>query len=580
MNTIRFKLFLLITFIVILITSVTGGYFYFTMSNTLRSNAERELSQILNQTNNNLKAQFDTIDSTLLFFMSNPLIRDNLDKESPNFEEVHQAMQKTNIEKQLSYLLIYNYLWDAQLIKSVYIFDSKNAHYHIEHNSLTTEVSLQHNVKAYQESSLQLEATQIIPPTEKDETLYLVKNMKSEYSLEHIGTIIFAIDVQILSKNFKDITQYKGAQAILVNKNKEVLLHTDTSMLGKKINANLVEGSSTELKEVTSKGEIYLTMAKPIEKYNFISSISVSKKQVFSKFSEDLLRYIEVIALILLLFLVLTILLSAKISKPIKDLMKNINHIRKGNYATKMPSYKALELRQLSETFNKMTDEIQYLINDVYIKQLLLTKAELMSLQAQINPHFLFNVLDTISWHARAAGNKEINEIISPLASFLRANLSLSGKEKITIEEELQYIQFYLSIQHSRFKDRFESKVNVDDSSISSYYLPKLCIQPLVENAIIHGLEEKLSKGLLTINFRFYSEGIQIEILDNGAGFETNKLTTLKSEKHVSIGLYNSNKRIQLLYGENYGINITSELGKGTEVIVRIPLDKGELNNA
>lgn len=583
-NTIQFKLFVLITLIVILITITTGGFFYHTMSNTLRHNATKELSQILNQTNANLQSQFDIIDTTLTFFMSNPAIRENLEKEAPNYDLLSSAMKKVNIEKQLSYLLIYNYIWDTKLIKSVYIFDDKRSCYHIEHNNLTAKTSLQRNLNALARSSPSLESIQILPPSETDQTLYFVRNMKSEYSLDYIGTIIFAVDIAPLCKNYDAISQYKESLAFLSNKNQVILLHTDPAMLGRKTPAALTRYQDSKLTETSYKGQQFLSMSKVIKKYGFTSNVLLSTNQVYANLSNSLAGYAHVIILMLILCLMLSIFLSSQITKPIKTLMKNMENIRNGDFTNKMPTYRDLELRRLSEVFNRMTDEIQYLINDVYKKQLLLKKSELKALQSQVNPHFLFNVLDTISWLARSGESKRINEIVTPLAAYLRDSITIEGKEKITLRDELQHIKFYLSIQQSRFQDRFESKLHIADNSILDYYIPKYSLQPFVENAIIHGLEEKVANGLLVIRFDYAPDGIEIEIIDNGVGFHWDQHfleeSTMKNESHTSIGIYNSNKRIKLLYGDAYGVSIVSKIGEGTQVTVRIPLDKGDLNDA
>jgi len=565
--------------------SITGSYFYITMSKILSDNADKEYIQVLNQINDNMESQLDVIQSTITFFMSNPLIRENLEKESFTEGTITQEMKKIEIEKQLSYMLINNYLWDSKLIKSVYIFENEDYYYHIERNDLSAPVSLKHNLKAYISISLNDEGLKILPPSKDDATIYFIRNMKSMYSLDYIGTIMFAIDVNSLSKVYNDINHYTSALAFVIDRNNDVLLHTDASMLGSKMSDSLFDNQELkQLKEVYFKGENYLSATEAIKKYNLASTIAVPKNQILSNLSKSILKYFNVILFILLFFLILSIFISSRVLKPIKDMMKNIAQLRNGNFAVKMPEYKDYEFNQLSVVFNKMTSEIQYLINDVYKKQLLLKDAELKTLQSQINPHFLFNVLDTISWHARTAGNTSINDIVTPLAHILRANITMNSREKVTIQEELQYVQFYLSIQKSRFGDRLITELNIADDNIKDFFIPRLCIQPLVENAVVHGLEEKIGDGRLIVNLYREDYIIFIEIIDNGIGFAIDKLNLdqpdnpfIISEKHTNIGLYNSNKRIKLIYGEEYGICVESKLNEGTKVTVRFPIDKGEL---
>ena len=166
----------------------------------------------------------------------------------------------------------------------------------------------------------------------------------------------------------------------------------------------------------------------------------------------------------------------------------------------------------------------------------------------------------------------------------MRSCINLTLTEKITIGEELQYIYHYLSLQKIRFEDKLETEVHISDSSIASCYLPKLCVLPIVENAIVHGLEGKRGKGHLVMKVYLESESVVFEITDDGIGFIPEKLNfnqlesiEMRKNNHRSIGLYNSNKRIKLMYGETYGLSINSQIHEGTKVILIIPIDKGDL---
>jgi two-component system sensor histidine kinase YesM len=220
----------------------------------------------------------------------------------------------------------------------------------------------------------------------------------------------------------------------------------------------------------------------------------------------------------------------------------------------------------------------------VYKKQLLLKESELKSLQSQINPHFLFNVLETISWRARMSNNDEIYQMITSLGYLLRASFATSGIEKVKISEEMHYIEFYLLLQKKRFEEKLEIEINNQIESLDIYYVPKLSVQPIVENAIVHGLEQKIGNGKLTITMYIEHEDIVFEIHDNGVGFQVADVdlremnSSFKSnDKHSNIGLFNSNRRIKLLYGEAYGITLESQINMGTKVTLRIPKDRADI---
>jgi two-component system sensor histidine kinase YesM len=580
-STLSAKILVIIVSIVLVLVSVIGAYFYFTTSEILYENTSKDISHMLLQINNTMESQLDIIDSTLQFFMLNPNVREDLEKDTQG-DSYSQAMKKIDIEKQLSYLLLYNYLWDSKCIKSVYIFNNSEDFYHIE-RTYSTSV-LEENQMIYNKCSKSDDELQIFPPSSTNHTLYFARNLKNMYSLDYVGTIIMGIDVDTLQGTYSGVNQYQGAQAFLIDSNNTVVLNTDMSLLGRRADDSLsLYSGRTCFLETKMNGDSYYIASKAIDKYAWTSIILIPKKQVFSKLSSSFSFYINVILILLVVFLILSVFLSSLIMRPIRKLMSRIELVRKGNYDVKMPRYNVLELDQLSEAFNKMTGEIQYLINDVYKKQLLLTESELKALQAQINPHFLFNVLDTVLWYARAAKNDEIAKIIAPLGHILRTNITMGSREKIRVNDELQYIEFYMSIQKSRFGERLQTEIRVEDDDIRDLYIPKLCIQPIVENAIVHGLEEKVSDGILAVNAYRRENLLVFEVIDNGVGFnpddinldgpETN-VNEMKS--HTNIGLYNANKRIKLLYGEEYGITLESNIGVGSKVTVILPQDHGE----
>ena len=209
-------------------------------------------------------------------------------------------------------------------------------------------------------------------------------------------------------------------------------------------------------------------------------------------------------------------------------------------------------------------------------EQKLLRKAEFDLLQSQINPHFLYNTLDAIVWSAEAGNQKQVVSMVGNLSDFFRLSLN-KGKENVLIREELQHVRSYLEIQHIRYQDTLTFEINVPEE-FNEYKIPKLTIQPIVENALYHGIKNKRGGGKITIYAEEKRDHFTIVVEDTGKGMDEERLRQVRKairdgtpEKNVVYGLYNVNERIRLNFGEGYGIHLESVLNKGTRVRIRLP---------
>lgn len=290
---------------------------------------------------------------------------------------------------------------------------------------------------------------------------------------------------------------------------------------------------------------------------------------------EARVTYLLVAMVLLAVAMLLAFVLSDKITRPIKSLELSMKEVEKGNF-----SHVALEVREnneigrLSRNFNTMTREIQNLMEQSEKEQQAKRKYELKVLQSQINPHFLYNTLDSIIWMAEWGKNQEVVKMTSSLARLLRRSIS-NEQEVVTIEEEIDYTEAYLTIQKMRYQDKLEYEIEVDPD-IRKEETVKLVLQPVVENAIYHGIKYKEGKGLIQIR-GFREEGsIILRVQDDGRGMDQDTLKHI-FEKHVrdtksnGVGLQNVHERIRLYYGTAYGLSFESEPGKGTTVRIRLP---------
>ncbi|MBI3170734.1 MAG: sensor histidine kinase [Chloroflexi bacterium] len=271
--------------------------------------------------------------------------------------------------------------------------------------------------------------------------------------------------------------------------------------------------------------------------------------------------------------------LSRSIYTPIKKLHDVTTTITKNDLQTLMTSDNVDEITELGMSFNIMIGKIKELLDSKIKEQENLKKAELRALQAQINPHFLYNTLDTIIWMAESKKTDEVVDIVTALSSFFRISLS-KGMDWITIGEEVERIRNYLTIQKMRYRDILDFKIEVD-ADVAQNTILKLLLQPLVENALYHGIKNKRQGG--TIHVRAKRNGdaeILLEVEDDGIGFTPEKLAQLRVELdddsgeiklESGFGIGNVNNRIRLYYGRTYGVSIRSEYNSGTCVTLVIP---------
>lgn len=271
-----------------------------------------------------------------------------------------------------------------------------------------------------------------------------------------------------------------------------------------------------------------------------------------------------------------------RMTKPIKEITDKLQAVKEGEFETKLPEYNSREFYEISHIFNDMTSYVNHLIKQVYEKQISIKEMELKFLQTQMNPHFMFNVLNTIALQAKLDENEEVYKMISSFSRLTQAKIYKSDKEKVKISQELEYVEYYLYLQSYRFGERLNYHIDIEDPGLTQLYIPKLCIQLIVENAVVHGIEPKMENGLVRVKIYAKEETLFIETTDNGVGFQTEGRIVLPIEKqgdddgHNHVGLNNVHHMIQLTYGEAYGIEIQSERGKGSRVIIRIPFDYGE----
>ena len=310
--------------------------------------------------------------------------------------------------------------------------------------------------------------------------------------------------------------------------------------------------------------------------YYEIRGIQESRQQ-YQDFFVNMIRFsVIAFALILMLCLFLSYYIPLSITRPIRRLTQVTDQVAKGDLTVRSDVTGGLEARVLSDSMNTMIDKINELLEQVKTEQVRLRKAEFELLQSQINPHFLYNTLDAIVWLAEAGEQKKVVSMVGSLSDFFRISLN-QGQDILDVREELQHVHSYLEIQQMRYQDILQYEICVPEELYSSR-IPKITLQPLVENALYHGIKNKRGKGMIRIDGEMEDSDCILRITDNGRGMTPERLGQVREgirnrnacETEI-YGLYNVNERIRLNFGEKYGITITSTYGEGTCVTVRLP---------
>lgn len=302
--------------------------------------------------------------------------------------------------------------------------------------------------------------------------------------------------------------------------------------------------------------------------YFFKSKASISKA-VFQLLREEI--PLIIFSVVVLVFLGL--FFSRLFTRKIEELTRNMDRVNHGSREVTVTSDSGDEVGILIRSFRRMMDEINRLIDEVYVNKLSLKEYELKALQAQINPHFLYNTLSAINWMALKGGQKEISRVTLALSAFYRTALS-KGEDMVTVENCIRNMEAYLEIQLVMHDNDFTVEWDVDES-IKNEKMPKLLLQPVVENALEHGLDEKEEgERKLKLSFLDMDQEMLIMVQDNGPGMEQEKADTLVTYQAQGYGLKNVNDRIRLLYGEDYAVRIFSRPGEGTKVEMRFPKER------
>ena len=585
---------LIISFLALIILPVVtiGIFSFYTSQRLLKQKTEQYTNDILMETGENVDVKLREIERISFQIVSNMTIQDALKKANMGIKDEYE---KIFVERAI----------DSQLkgfvplyldIAAVQVVSLSGTVYYVNPGSVTIGIS--DSEKRIMEEHKGGAVWFGTNPS--SQTIRVGRAINSIVNQELIGYEIIQIRESSVHDIYRRTDLFKSGDILITDLDGRIISHKDKSKLDEFI-GDVAAG--------LTKDSIYnsFTTVGIDGTSNYVASRSINNGQwrmiaiiPTEQYEGDiiLLRYwiLGICGACCIMSLLLSLRISDSISRPLRNLSEMMNKVGKGNFDVSIQPYTNDEVGVLSEHFNKMVRQVQKLIQEVYQEQYLKQKAELKSLRAQINPHFLYNTLESINWMARTRNVPEIGDMVKALGDLMRA--SISGDDFVTLNDEITNITNYLKIQKFRYGDRLGVCIGISPD-IGQIIVPKLILQPIVENSIVHGLEEKLEDGHIRISGELENGDVVIMICDDGVGMEKEKADHLnrlfseyhegtrvsggsakvdirkdigsKDDMHTHIGLINVDRRIKMYYGASYGLSISSVIGEGTSVKAVLP---------
>lgn len=558
-----------------------GLLFILSVSFLVKTYINSDINFFLTETAENLEKRLEYIETTVTGVRESEILMDYLENgtDENGIGQIQQVFQQTaDINDSPN-----QGDEGVPVVDKVYLLRSEEEYLQVSYYALVDgeeeeNIRIMKNVWSVYQESLS-EGVGVDPYYYAEgETLYVACPVLDD-NMEEKGTIIFNIDLRTIQQIMSQMGNYENAFWVLYTQEGRVI---DTYPEG-----TVPEGGNWKRPAQT---EPYIARSGDMD-YRIITgemsmglriSLGIPENHATRLLYDSIDIYVAGIVCILLAGIISFGIFTFRITKPIEEVKEKISEVEKGDFHAKLPEYSSQEFSEISRGFNRMTQEIDHLVNEVYEKQILVRDMELKFLQTQMNPHFMFNVLNALALQAKIDGNDELSGKISVFSQLIQAKIYRSETEKVQIKQEMEYVRYYLEIQKFRYGDSLTYSVQME-KSVEECYIPKLCIQLVAENAVVHGLEPKMGGGRVDITAEQREEKIQITVVDNGVGFAIDGEVSLplkmeaEDKSHNHVGLNNADSIIKLMYGKEYGIHIYSEAGQGTRVTISIPLDKPEV---
>ena len=525
------------------------------MSSLLREKEMEDMSSILEQTGEGIDSQIEVFSSLLNYLTYSPDIEDLIAEK--NMDNYYAYKKYTEVADPL--LSVPKSYHDA--ITQIQLFADSIK---VRHEYTLVPLSEVDKEWWYDELAEDV-SVQWVVDKEKPE---IAAVRRIYHGKEQTAVLCITLDYNKIFQPFENIISEESGGMIL-DKGGNVLFQKE--MLDKKEEKDSGEAVSREFLESRQKDYAFVNRTNAACGWSFY--LYKLQSAVDSSVSGILVSEIPLIAACVAIILALGLSFSRIFTRKIEELTDNMNQVNQGSRMVTVDSDAGDEIGLLVRSFRRMMDEINRLIHEVYENKIALKEFELKALTAQINPHFLYNSLSVINWMAIRSNQREISKVTLSLSMFYRTALS-KGQDMVTVDNCIQNIKAYLDIQLVMHDNEVIWDI---DPEVKGDIVPKLLLQPVVENALEHGLDMKEEgEKILKLFFVKDGEDVLLAVEDNGPGMEQEEADKLVTYKASGYGLKNVNDRMQLLYGMEYGIKVFSQIDQGTRVEMRIPREKAD----
>jgi len=576
----KFKLMLSLFIIIVASSSIAAAYTYFSNQKLLSEELSKQVAISNQEAFNKLELKVQDLKRISQIIVFNREIENMIHryKEYENTDLFELYIEKQRIDDLINQLRS-----DAPYITGLYLMDLRGEEIYYRYNTpaindlnLYSLQSIRDHVLnsngALQWSRLALPSD--IEPSGFRDTIVASRVMKNNQLVEY-GILIMTIDESFLSSGLDELSKQGADRVYLFNKSQQLLYSNDTSTTEAQLEELLQLSDNTQ----SNEKELY-TRNESVDMLDesFILISLKSLEEVQNKNQAVSLNIVKIGLLIAICASTLLAIMLERILLPLADVMKGLQRLRAGKFETRLKVRSQDELGYIGESFNQMTEQVENLIKEVYIKQLNEQEAELKVLQAQLNPHFLHNFFNEIYWKLHLQGEAQIAHLIGAVSEMLKHSL-MPIRTPTTVNEEIKQINNYVSIQAELFENDFEFTLEVEEH-VRSYMMIRSILQPLVENVFVHAFRNMVSHKVLKISILEKDEMLQIHITDNGCGIHQHIVDKIldfndyysSHDVRESLGVRNVARRIQLLYGSPYHLDITSVPDKETTISLYLPI--------
>lgn len=562
--------------VILLVMSIVSYYYSY---NNLRNRTISDTEVILTQVGKNIGRYMSNIKSISSVININTDLKEYL---SGNYKSESEGLrQKTSYEKFLRFVPEI-----ADGIEAIFIFDRNNQIVYKPEGlemkpgyDITQEGWFQ-KVDDAKSGTPVLTGTQVRVMTERNTPWVLSLSSRIVGNNGQIvGTQLIELNYRVIDTIVKDINIGTRGYVFIIDEESNYVYHPQLQLIYSGLKSEDLKGifaTQNTVLEVPEANKLYSISTVPGTDFKIVGVMYLDEIVAASR--EMITIYVLLVLVIALAAFIGSVQMAKNVTKPLDKLEKSVKEVEQGNLNANFDILGTYETEMFAKSLGSMVGTVNQLMNQIMQDQEMIRTSELKALQSQINPHFLYNTLDSIVWISEEAGNQEIKEITLALASYFRIVLS-AGKDIIPVRDEVEHVRNYLFIQKMRYEN-LDYQIDVEEEVLGDF-MPKLLLQPIVENAIYHGIKNNTDGGKIWIRGFVQNGSIRFEIRDNGRGMRPTELKnifdhqTTSGPKRGGVGLRNIRERIELYFGQEYGVSVESTYRKGTVVTVKLPAGKG-----